>query len=59
MTYANWVFCRVSSISISHRREAAGGPANLARLTPEEAEIGIPVARYPEWDYLISRDRGE
>ena len=40
-------------------REAAGGPANLARLTPEEAEVGIPVARYPEWDYLISRDRGE
>ena len=40
-------------------REAAGGPANLARLTPEEAEVGIPVARYPEWDYLISRDRGD
>ena len=41
-------------------REAGGSaPANVARLTPEEAEVGIPVARYPEWDYLISRDRGE
>ncbi len=41
-------------------REAGGGrPANLARLTPEDAEVGIPVARYPEWDYLISRDRSE
>jgi nitric oxide reductase NorD protein len=41
-------------------REAGGSvPVNVARLTPEEAEVGIPVARYPEWDYLISRDRGE
>ncbi len=40
-------------------RETGGGPANLARLLPEEAEVGIPVARYPEWDYLISRDRSE
>ena len=41
-------------------REAGGSaPANVARLTPEEAEVGIPVARYPEWDYVISRDRGE
>jgi nitric oxide reductase NorD protein len=41
-------------------RETGGSaPANVARLTPEEAEVGIPVARYPEWDYLISRDRGE
>ena len=41
-------------------REAGGSaPANVARLTPEEAEVGIPVARYPEWDYLISCDRGE
>jgi len=41
-------------------REAQGdGSTNLARLVPEEAEIGIPVARYPEWDYLINRDRNE
>ncbi len=42
------------------QREAGSGrPANLARLAPEDAEVGIPVARYPEWDYLISRDRSE
>jgi nitric oxide reductase NorD protein len=41
-------------------REAQGsGSANLARLVPEEAEVGVPVARYPEWDYLINRDRNE
>ena len=41
-------------------REGQGdGSANVARLVPEEAEVGIPVARYPEWDYLISRDRNE
>jgi nitric oxide reductase NorD protein len=41
-------------------RPAGGGkPAKLARLVPEEAEVGVPVARYPEWDYLIGRDRGD
>jgi len=40
--------------------EGGGGEqANLARLVTEDAEVGIPVARYPEWDYLIGRDRGE
>jgi nitric oxide reductase NorD protein len=32
---------------------------NRAKLVPEDAEIGIPVARYPEWDYVIGRDRSE
>jgi nitric oxide reductase NorD protein len=41
------------------RETGGGGEANLARLVPEEIEVGIPVARYPEWDYLISRDRSE
>lgn len=41
------------------RETGADGPANVARLAEEEAEVGIPVARYPEWDYLIGRDRGE
>ena len=41
------------------RETGSSGPANLARLVPEEAEVGMPVARYPEWDYLISRDRSE
>ena len=39
--------------------EAGGEAANLAQLVPQAAEIGIAVARYPEWDYLIGRDRGE
>lgn len=41
------------------RPSEAGEPANLARLVTEEAEVGIPVARYPEWDYMIGRDRGD
>lgn len=41
------------------REVGGGGSANLARLVPEEVEIGIPTARYPEWDYLINRDRSE
>ena len=41
-------------------REGQGeGSTNVAQLVPEEAEVGIPVARYPEWDYLIGRDRSE
>jgi nitric oxide reductase NorD protein len=41
------------------RQASGGGAANSARLVPEDKEVGIPVARYPEWDYLINRDRGE
>jgi nitric oxide reductase NorD protein len=39
----------------------AGGDetANRATLVPAGREIGIPVARYPEWDFLIGRERGE
>ena len=42
-------------------RSGEGGSesANLARLVAEDAEVGIPVARYPEWDYQIGRDRGD
>jgi nitric oxide reductase NorD protein len=29
-----------------------------ALLTPD-VEVGIPAARYPEWDYVIGRDREE
>jgi nitric oxide reductase NorD protein len=35
----------------------AGETANLARPVTEDAEVGIPVARYPEWDFLIGRER--
>lgn len=28
-------------------------------LAPAEADVGIPVARYPEWDFLIGRERAE
>lgn len=39
---------------------AAGDePANRASLVPVGRELGIPVARYPEWDFLIGRDRNE
>lgn len=31
--------------------------ATPARSVTEEAEIGIPVARYSEWDFLIARER--
>jgi len=41
------------------RQSRAGAAANVAHLVPETAEVGIAVARYPEWDYLIGRDRGE
>ena len=50
-----------SELEPADREREAGGTesTNLARLVPEDAEVGIPVARYPEWDYLINRDRGE
>lgn len=38
---------------------ASTGPANVARLVREPVEVGVPVARYPEWDYLINRERGD
>ncbi|HXW30923.1 MAG TPA: hypothetical protein VEK55_16300, partial [Xanthobacteraceae bacterium] len=38
---------------------AAGETANRAALVHADKEVGIPVARYPEWDFLIGRDRHE
>jgi nitric oxide reductase NorD protein len=38
---------------------AAGETANHAALVHADKEVGIPVARYPEWDFLIGRDRHE
>lgn len=37
--------------------EGAEGEANRAKLRPADAEVGIPVARYPEWDFLIGAER--
>lgn len=38
--------------------ESASEPPRRAMIvTPSNEEQGIPVARYPEWDYLIGRDR--
>jgi nitric oxide reductase NorD protein len=37
----------------------AGETANRAALVHADNEVGIPVARYPEWDFLIGRDRPE
>jgi len=50
------------SESLEAERERGGGEhgtTNLARLVPEDTEVGIPVARYPEWDYMINRDRND
>jgi nitric oxide reductase NorD protein len=33
------------------------GDVNRATLAPVGDDAGIPVARYPEWDYLIGQDR--
>jgi nitric oxide reductase NorD protein len=33
--------------------------ANRVALVQAHEEVGIPVARYPEWDFLIGRDRSE
>jgi nitric oxide reductase NorD protein len=58
--YESVRFEQSESESADRDRETSGiGPVNLARLVPEDIEVGIPVARYPEWDYLISRDRAE
>ena len=47
-------------LEADREREGGGnGTANFARLVPEDAEVGIPVARYPEWDYMINRERGD
>jgi nitric oxide reductase NorD protein len=33
--------------------------SNHATLVEARKEIGVPTARYPEWDYLIGQDRPE
>jgi nitric oxide reductase NorD protein len=38
-------------------RPPADEPFNRAALAPVDDGTGIPVARYPEWDYLIGQDR--
>jgi nitric oxide reductase NorD protein len=38
---------------------AAAHTANRTALVRADEEVGIPVARYPEWDFLIGRDRHE
>src|SRR5215831_1218993 len=58
--YESARFEQSESEPADRERETAGsGPANLARLVREAVEVGVPVARYPEWDYLISRERGD
>ncbi len=39
--------------------ERADEAAGRAAPASADAEIGIPVARYPEWDFLIARDRAD
>ena len=45
--------------SLGGGRASGDETANRATLVPAGREIGIPVARYPEWDFLIGRERGE
>lgn len=37
------------------RNEADDSQVGTARLSPPDPDAGIPVARYPEWDYLAGR----
>jgi nitric oxide reductase NorD protein len=37
----------------------AAEPAGRARPAELEEGAGIPVARYPEWDYLVGRERAD
>jgi nitric oxide reductase NorD protein len=39
------------------KSEAPDRPNRAAAAGVADGEAGIPVARYPEWDYLISADR--
>jgi nitric oxide reductase activation protein len=40
--------------------ETGAEPAGRVRLLESaEDEVGVPVARYPEWDYLIGADRAD
>ena len=45
-----------------HRERAEEDPDKAhqaARVRPVEEDSGMPVARYPEWDHLLGRDRPE
>jgi len=58
--YESVRFEQSESLEADREREGGGnGTANFARLVPEDTEVGIPVARYPEWDYMINRERGD
>lgn len=37
--------------------EPAEAPGRARPVAPPEEEGGVPVARYPEWDYVIGKDR--
>jgi len=39
--------------------DSPGDATSRVALAPAEADVGIPVARYPEWDFLIGGDRSE
>ena len=57
--YESVRFEQSESLEADLERESGKGTANFARLVPEDAEVGFPVARYPEWDYMINRERGD
>ena len=58
--YESVRFEQSESLEADRQRESGGnGTASFARLVPEDREVGIPVARYPEWDYMISRERSD
>lgn len=45
-----------------HRKRAEQDPEQAhqaARVQTIEADVGMPVARYPEWDYVLGRERPE
>ena len=39
--------------------ESQQDATNRAAMSTAEADVGIPVARYPEWDFVIGRERTE
>lgn len=52
----------VDEHTAAERTGEAGSPDdadNRVAPAPAEADAGIAVARYPEWDFLIGRDRPE
>ena len=43
----------------AHDAELEDAELGHAVPAPPDEEAGVPVARYPEWDYLIRRDRAD